>query len=177
MICMLLTMADSPEDKRKIEQLYEKYNRLMFSVALNILHHAEDAEDAVFHSWEKIIKNIDKINEIGCKETQSFIVIITERTSIDHYRKRKNRLEVPVEEYENSPYAITREQKFTEIETIEWIRNLPKTYSEVLILHYIHNMSVSDIAKLLSLKESAVSTRLHRGRKMLAELGGDRHDR
>ena len=61
MLCLLTAMVDSPEDKRKIEQLYEKYHRLMFSVAFQILRHKEDAEDAVFHAWERIIKNLNKI--------------------------------------------------------------------------------------------------------------------
>lgn len=47
-------MADSPKDKRKIEKLYEKYNRLMYVVAFNILKHGEDAEDVVMGTWEKV---------------------------------------------------------------------------------------------------------------------------
>ena len=77
------------ENKRKIEKLYEKYNRLMYVVVYNILKNHEDSEDVVIESWEKIIRHLDKIGEIDCQEIKSFIVIITERTAIDFYRKRK----------------------------------------------------------------------------------------
>lgn len=61
MLCILLASVDSPQDKRKLELLYEKYNRLMYVVAMRVLHHPQDAEDACLTSWEKVIKNLDKI--------------------------------------------------------------------------------------------------------------------
>ena len=39
MLCILLASVDSPQDKRKLELLYEKYNRLMYVVAMRVLHH------------------------------------------------------------------------------------------------------------------------------------------
>lgn len=173
MLCLLTAMVDSPEDKRKIEQLYEKYHRLMFSVAFQILRHKEDAEDAVFHAWERIIKNLNKIDEIDCKKTKSFLVIITERISIDHYRKKSRREEVFSESPEESPYFITREKDFETIETMGWLRSLPKKYSEVLILYYVNGLSLKEIAEILDLKQNSVASRLSRGRKMLAEKGDD----
>ena len=82
MFCIVMSMVDSPEDKRKVEKLYEKYHKLMYVVAYNILKHHEDAEDAVIESWKKIICHLDKINEIDCQETKSFFVIVVERTAI-----------------------------------------------------------------------------------------------
>lgn len=96
MFLMVVSMADSPEDKRKIEKLYEKYHKLMYVIAYNILKHREDAEDAVIESWEKIIRHLDKINEIDCQETKSFFVIVVERTAIDYYRRNKKRNNVQV---------------------------------------------------------------------------------
>ena len=33
----------------------------MYVVAMRVLHHPQDAEDACLTSWEKVIKNLDKI--------------------------------------------------------------------------------------------------------------------
>lgn len=167
MLCMVMAMTDSPEDKRKVEKLYEKYNGLMFAVSGKILTRKEDVEDAVFHSWERIIKNIDKINEIDCKETKSFIVIITERISIDHYRKLKKERMLSLDEYEDSPYLFTSDNGMEEYETIEWLRSIPKRYSEVLILFYVNGFSSKEIAGALGIKEGSVSSRLSRGREMI----------
>lgn len=106
MLCMLMAMVDSPENKRKVEKLYETYNSLMYSVAYGVLNHVQDAEDAVARSWEKIIGHLEKINKIDCHETRSFIVIVTERVAIDLYRKNKKRVHryVSLADYESSPF-------------------------------------------------------------------------
>lgn len=167
MLCMIVSMVDSPEDKRKVEKLYEKYNGLMFAVAGKILTSKEDIEDAVLHSWEKIIKNIDKINKIDCKETKSFIVILTERVSIDHYRKLKREKTLSLDEYEESPYLFTTDREIEKYETIEWFRTIPKRYCEVLIMFYVNGLSTKEIAKVLGIKEGSVSSRLSRAREII----------
>lgn len=167
MLCMLMSVEDTPDGKRKIEQLYEVYNPLLFAVAGKILIRQEDVEDAVFHAWEKIITHMDNISEIDCKETRSFVVIITERVAIDHYRKLKRQYQISVEEFEEHPYFQTCEKGFSEIETMEWLRSMPKKYSEVLILYYVHEYSIREIADMLELREGTVASRLSRGRKML----------
>ena len=138
------------ENKRKIEKLYEKYNRLMYVVVYNILKNHEDSEDVVIESWEKIIRHLDKIGEIDCQETKSFIVIITERTAIDFYRKRKKRdnTRVLTDEYEMSPYFVTKDKALDNIELHQIMENIPKKYSEVLILYYVNGFSGKEIADL-----------------------------
>lgn len=178
MLCVILSMVDSPEDKRKIEQLYEAYHRYMYAVAYHILHHHEDAEDTVLASWEKIIRHLDKITEIVCQETKAYIVIIVERTAIDLYRKnqRRGKREILLDEFEASPFYSTKDSGLEEIELSLWLRNLPKKYSEPAILYYVNGFSQKEIADLLDIKENAVTMRLHRARKMLGR-GWSEHER
>ena len=169
MLLMILSMADAPEDKRKIEKLYQKYHKLMYVLAYNILKNHEDAEDAVIESWEKIIRHLDKVNEIECQETKSFLAIVVERTAIDHYRKNKKRsdIQVAIEEYEDSPYFAVKDKALENLELYQALRQIPKTYSEVLILYYVNGFTGKEIANLLGIKEDAVMARLSRGRKRL----------
>jgi RNA polymerase sigma-70 factor (ECF subfamily) len=169
MLCVLMNIVDTPEEKRKIEKLYEKYNRLMYAVAYNIMRHVHDAEDVVLESWEKIIRHLDKINEIDSQDTKNFIVIIVERTAIDLYRKNKKRKNVllHLSEFEESPFFAVKENMFESIELYEVMRNMPKTYSDVLILYYINCLSTKEIADLLKIKVGTVEKRLSRGRKLL----------
>lgn len=175
MLCMVLSMVDLPEEKRKVERLYEKYHRLLYVIAFNILKHHEDAEDAVIESWEKIICHLDKINKIDCQETKSFLVIVVERTAIDYYRRNKRRssVQILVDEYEETPYFITRDKELENLELYQVLRKLPKKYSEALILHYINGFTGKEIAHLLGIKEDAVMARLSRGRKQLKKELGD----
>ena len=47
MLCILLASVDSQQDKSNLELLYVKYNRLKYDVSMRVLHHPQDAEDAV----------------------------------------------------------------------------------------------------------------------------------
>jgi len=58
----------------------------MFYVAKAILHDDFLAEDAVHDAFIKIIRHLDKIDEIPSNKTKSFMVIVVERTSIAIYK-------------------------------------------------------------------------------------------
>ena len=45
MLCMIMAMADSPDDKIKVEALYNEYDRLMYYTAGKILNRHEDIEE------------------------------------------------------------------------------------------------------------------------------------
>jgi len=49
------------------------------------------------------------------------------------------------------------------------VRRLPLRLREVVVLHYLEEMPLEGIARVLDLSRSAVGTRLHRARKRLAE--------
>jgi len=51
----------------------------------------------------------------------------------------------------------------------EVLHRLPQKYRTVLHLHYYEDLKITDVAKLLGLKESAVKMQLTRGRKLLKE--------
>lgn len=171
MLTMILSMGDSPEDKRKIEQLYERYNRLLYVVAYRVLGHHEDAEDAVLLSWEKIIRHLDRVpDQIFCNKTKAFLVTIVERTAIDLYRKKKRHTEVGVEEFEETPFVAVSESAYDEAEVKLLLKKLPKKYAEVMLLYFVYELSYQEIADALSLSMSAVASRVMRGKEKLREI-------
>ena len=118
MFCMVMAMVDSPDDKDKVKKLYNKYNKLMLYVSNGILHNPADVEDAVMTAWERILKNLNKISEISCPETKSFVVTVIERISIDIYRKntRIRDKEAPIDAFEDSPFFATADKEMASVE-------------------------------------------------------------
>ncbi len=49
------------------------------------------------------------------------------------------------------------------------VKGLPQRQREVIVLHYVDDMSTSDIAEVLDISESSVRTHMQRGRDMLAQ--------
>ncbi|MCR4605942.1 MAG: sigma-70 family RNA polymerase sigma factor [Eubacterium sp.] len=171
MLFLLMDMAETPEEKRKTEALFNKYERLSYYVAGKILTNQQDIEDAVMDAWIKIIKNINKISEISCHETRSFVVIIVEGAAINIYNRNKkyNLRELPLEKYDQSPFFSTKETSFEDVEVYEMLRSIGKEFSDVLILFYMKGMSVKEISDILDISEVAVRKRLQRGREQLTE--------
>lgn len=110
---MYMSLIDNEDDKIKFEDIYNKYKKMMFWIASQILTDERDIDEVVQDSFIKIIRNLDKIEKINSKKTKSFISIIVKNTAIDAYRKVfSNRVEVELEDN-----LIFPSDKLEEIET------------------------------------------------------------
>lgn len=175
MLSILLAMADSPEDKRKIELLYEEYHKLMYAHAYNMVENVHDAEDIELQSWEKIIRNIHIFKKVSSNETKKLILTVVERTTIDFCRKKWKiqKVEQLISQLDLETYVETNDENIENVELCESLNKLPKKFRDVLILHYVNELSAKEIAELLGISEDTVWQRLHRGRLHLKEMKHD----
>jgi RNA polymerase sigma-70 factor (ECF subfamily) len=98
-----MLMKEAGEKRDKLEELYITYRKELYYVAYQILHNHHDAEDVLQNAFIKISKFIDKINEIECKKTRAYLVIIVRRLSFDRYNEKKRT--VPVDFMEETEEA------------------------------------------------------------------------
>ena len=84
---LYLSLIETEEDKIKFEDIFNSYKKTMYYVANSILKDEHYSHDAVQNSFLKIIKNIDKIEDVKSNKTKGFIVTIVKNSSIDIYRK------------------------------------------------------------------------------------------
>lgn len=163
---LYLALIDCEEDRDKFELIYKKYKKIMFYIAKDILQNNHNAEDAVSLSFLKIIKHLDKINEINCNKTKSFIVIIVKNTSIDLYRKIKKEkehidsIEEKYELFENIEFEVENSVQ-------EAILKLPSKYRDILFLRYCHQLEYDEISKVIDIKQSTIRSLVSRGKKKL----------
>ena len=80
---------------------------------------------------------------------------------------KKERWTTSMPEDWNPPAPEDGQEEYTRL--VELILSLPETYRRVLELKFVEEESNREIARRLGLKESTVSTQIHRGRKMLLE--------
>ena len=175
MLFLLLEMANSPEDKRKIELLYEKYNRLVFSNAYSVVENHHDAEDIAFLSCEKVIINIEKFKDISSNETKKLLMVITERTALDFCKRKKTIMDAEqyVEQSTLDTYMVSKDMGIENVELCESLNKIPKKYRDVLILYYVNGLSTKDIGDVLGISEGTAAKRLYRGRERLKEMRFD----
>ena len=166
-----LQMIETPEEKSKFEQLYLEYRDLMFYIANRILHHQQDSEDVVHESFLKIVKIIEKISDPKCPKTKSLIVIVTERTAIDRYRRNKKLLYQSIEDEELfllSQSELDRSENNMGIALA--IAALPAKHRAVLLLRYDNGFSEEEVAQILSMSLSNVHKTIQRAKKKLKQM-------
>ena len=76
MLILYTSLIETQEQKSKFELLYEKYYRLMLYMAMQVLKDPMEAEDAVHTACIKIIKNLDKVDEVESPRTKRFLLTV-----------------------------------------------------------------------------------------------------
>jgi len=161
-----LQMIDDPKDKIKFEQIYLKYWGFMLQIANKILQNHQDAEDAVHNALLSVAKNISKISDLDCPKTRGFLVIITERKSIDVLRDRKKHMSKElIEDKIGGALPDPGEHD------LKWcISQLPPRYREMILLKYSHGYSTREAAEILGVSFDAASKLDQRAKKRMNEL-------
>ena len=62
------------KEQEKLKLLYDIYEQPMYRIAYAILHHTEQAEDAVSDAFLRILKNLKKIGDVRSEKTKHYII-------------------------------------------------------------------------------------------------------
>lgn len=166
MLIFLLAALENEEDRRKLTAIYEQYHIRLEDATMSVLKNQRDAEDAVQNAFMQIIRHFEKISEVPCEELPFWLISIVKNESLMILRKRSRIVPLPdIESLVNAANAVT---EYSEL--VELFRQLPATYRAVLEMKILFGYSDRDIAKHLSISETAVSTRANRGRALLREI-------
>lgn len=128
----------------------------------------QEAEDIVQDVFIKFYDNEQKYEERG--ELRAYLSRLAINKSKDYLRSWRYR-KVQVQQKIFAKQAIEKRDMLVQQDEQSLIEHailaLPLKQREVLSYFYFEEMLVADIAKLLSIPESTVKTRLRRGRELL----------
>lgn len=166
---MLLTFA-SEQDKNKFEYIYEKYKRLLWTKAFDILKDHALAEDAVSDAFLRAYKNLAKIGDPDSPPTISYLVTIVKNVAINLYHKEKRVTPVDISENEEADDFDLEEAITTKDDAsaaMKLVGRLREEHRAVFLLKYAHDLPHREIARLLGITENNVTVRLHRAKAKL----------
>lgn len=163
---MYLSMIETPDDKVKFERIYNRYRNLMYHVAYKVLSNHYDAEDAVHQAFVAIIRHLEKISDIDCPETRSFIVLITERKAIDLIRTSHSEKVIPL----NEDLIGIEIPAPGDHGLADALAKLPAHYREVLLLRFDNGYSTKELAQMLGMTESGVRKLIGRAKNALGRI-------
>src|SRR5689334_17476770 len=162
-------------DRAAFGQLMHRYAGAVYNLAYRMLGNAEDAEDA---SQEIFLRAYTRLNSFDrTRRFSTWLLSIGSNYCIDRLRRRRFAwmtlddvaFSLPTAERGPERSALVHEQQAIVQRALQ---RLPDNYRLVTVLRYWHDMSYDEIANATGLTESAIKTRLHRARHMLAEALG-----
>lgn len=144
----------------------KRNNQRLFMLALSFTKNHDDAEDILQNVFLKLWKyngafendeHIDKwLTRVCVNESKNYIKLpFRHNTSLDDAKNL---------------YVFDEPKDY---DVFNAVMSLPKKERTVIHLFYYEDMSITEMAKMLELTESAVKTRLHRARKKLKDFLGD----
>ena len=167
-----LAIIETPAERDKFDEIYHTYRHTMHHVAMGILHDYHLAEDATHEAFLRIAKNMRKIEEVNVPTTKAFVVIIVRNVSLTMLKKHN--MEMPeddIEEFIQEPTQIEDNifNRFEFERVLNAISELPRIYRDTLFLHYVRELSASEIAGILQVQRETVKKRMQRGKQLLLD--------
>ncbi|HEU5011507.1 MAG TPA: sigma-70 family RNA polymerase sigma factor [Roseiflexaceae bacterium] len=156
-----------------LEHLFRAYQRQVYQFALGITRDPETAEEVLQDVFYRLYAHADRINTT--LPLIPWLYRVTANVSYNRARRRSfwtepfhalaERLLAPVR---RSPEYVAEQHELQSM-VRQTLDEMPAKHRAVLILYYLHDYSIQEIALILDLPEGTIKSRLHHARKLLKE--------
>lgn len=161
-----------------LHELFERYNRLVFSVALAIVGDRGTAEEITLDVFVQVWKRAGTYQQDRAK-VSTWLIAITRHHSIDILRWQKSRPETDSLNWDgislhNGPVVHNLEEKvelnLQRDRVREALSQLPDEQRETLIMAYFKGYTQSQISEALGQPLGTIKTRIRLGMQKLRKL-------
>jgi RNA polymerase sigma-70 factor (ECF subfamily) len=156
------------------DQYIDKIYRFVY-LKVNSQEIAEDITSKVFLKGWEAFQNQDGPGGAPIKNPGAFLYQIARNNVVDYYREkgRTNIVSVNVSPQIADPETNVHDKAIlsADINIVkEAIQKLKKEHQDIIIWHYLEDMPIAHIAKLLDKPAGTVRVMLHRGLKDLKDI-------
>lgn len=145
----------------KLETILTIHGNRLFRTCLLMLGNEEDAKDALQETMLKYLQKAPAFHDLEHEKAWLITVATNQCRDMLRFRLRHPQVELDyIKEQAETPAGG---------EIMEALMALPEKYRTVLMLHYVEEYKVDEIAKMIGKSVSAVKMRLQRGREQLEE--------
>jgi RNA polymerase sigma-70 factor (ECF subfamily) len=174
-----LASAKGDDRTELLRELMEAYQRDVFHVLLGYVKDRHIAEDLAQDVFVKVYDHLGSFRQESSYRT--WIMRIAINRAKDFLRSFAHKT-IPIEDVSqwDSEYSVEQTVMSHARDEYLWkaVTDLPELYREVMWLYYAKEMTIEEISQILELNQSAVKTRMFRGRELLKKAwqGGGEHD-
>ena len=165
-------------DQAALAELYDRFGRVAYGLALRILRDERLAEDAVQEGFLAAWRNADRfLPERG--KASTWLLTLVHRRAVDLVRREDRRRAEPLREHAESAASESAEDdawlRFERERVQSALRRLPDQQREALELAYYGGFTQTELAERLGQPVGTIKSRMFTGlarlRELLAEPG------
>ena len=153
--------------------LYDQYHPQIYRFVLLKVNRREEAEDLAHQVFLHAFQNIGKYADVGFPFS-SWLYRIARNQTIDYYRTRKKDVgldEIDPDLAAHSEHHEERVDHRLELGTVMVaIQTLKPEYQDVLIMRFIEDLPIRDVAHAIEKSEGAVKLIQHRAIRELKKI-------
>lgn len=165
-------------DHEAFSQLYYQTYDRNFYLVLKLVKNEQDTEDILQDVYIKILENLSKYQYKGESSFASWTSAIASHTALDFLRKKRPTLFSELSEDEENIFdtadesiEFQPEQCYDQKETSEIVSMILSELSEeqriCVIMFYLQNLSIKEIAAQCHCSENTIKSRLNYGRRKI----------
>jgi RNA polymerase sigma-70 factor (ECF subfamily) len=161
--------------EENFDELIDAFGRDIFRFVRAQTRDTAEAEDLTQEVFVRAYKHRQKLADIG--DVKAWLFQITINVCRDFARKKRRH---PLVYLRDVPAVMSSkaaedeaEDRETHRDLLDTVLQLPAKFKEVILLYYVEEYSIAQIACMLQIPEGTVKTRLHRARNQLRRIRGD----
>ncbi|MET3508322.1 sigma-70 family RNA polymerase sigma factor [Halalkalibacter oceani] len=134
----------------------------VYRLAYSYVQNSEDALDVVQDSIQKALAT-NNLKDSGALKSWFYRIVVN--TSLDFLRRRK-KVKV-VDDHTLQWHSAGREDHYKDFDLYEALNKLSPDYRTVIVLRFLEDLKIEEVAEVLDLNVNTVKTRIYRALKIL----------
>jgi RNA polymerase sigma-70 factor, ECF subfamily len=156
------------------EDLVSAMERPLLYYATSLTGSQDNGLDVLQEVWIKAFRGIGKLKDPGA--LRSWLYSITHGIAVDRIRRNSSRERaesVDLEDFQEAQEPSFAAEDAAEIH--QALSAIGLKHREVLVLHFLEDLSIEEIAKVVGCSEGTVKSRMHYAKRAMREIlsGGD----
>lgn len=161
-------------DQSAFAHLVDLYKTPIYNLCYRMLGNPSEAEDAAQETFVRVYTHLGAYDPQ--QKLSSWVLAVASHYCVDRLRRRRwtwlslddePELEPPATDVVHPEDVVMENESSAEIQ--RWLQALPVEYRLVITLRYWQDLSYAEVAQATRASESAVKSKLHRARCMLAQ--------
>lgn len=150
--------------EKDLETTMDKYGSLLFKMSILMVKNKSDAEDIVQDTMIKYYTDKPEFDNEDHKK--NWLIRVSQNKCKDLLKFKKRHAQV---QYETVEYCFSSGKEYEEsiIDELIKLSDLNYKYKSVILLYYMEEYSIEEVANILGISTSSVKMRLKRGREKM----------